>query len=64
MYASSKILTKLRSLPYIFFWQIFCTDLTRDKHWEIMEDIVEIYNTEAEIDETEEWQDIDLLPSV
>lgn len=36
------------------WYNIFCTDLTREKHWEIMEDIVEVYNTEAEIDETDE----------
>lgn len=36
------------------WYNVFCKDLTRDKHWEIMEDIVEIYDTEAEIDEDDE----------
>lgn len=36
------------------WYNVFCKDLTRDKHWEIMEDIVEIYDTEAEIDDDDE----------
>lgn len=45
----------LRNLIFFlkFTSQVFCKDLTRDKHWEIVEDIVEIYNTEGEIDEDE-----------
>lgn len=36
------------------WYNIFCKDLTREKHWEIIEDIIEVYNAEAEIDEEED----------
>ncbi|XP_058466407.1 cyclin-Q [Malaya genurostris] len=35
------------------WYNLFCKDLTREKHWEIIEDIMEVYNAEAEIDEEE-----------
>ncbi|XP_053687350.1 cyclin-Q [Sabethes cyaneus] len=36
------------------WYNVFCKDLTREKHWEVIEDILEVYNTEAEIDEDED----------
>lgn len=34
------------------WYNVFCADLTREKHWEIIEHIIDVYNTEAEIDES------------
>ncbi|XP_058834953.1 cyclin-Q [Topomyia yanbarensis] len=36
------------------WYNLFCKDLTREKHWEIIEDIMEVYNAEAEIDEDDD----------
>lgn len=36
------------------WYNLFCKDLTREKHWEIIEDIIEVYNAEEKIDEEEE----------
>lgn len=34
------------------WYNIFCTDLTSDKHWEIMSKIIDVYNMESELEET------------
>ncbi|XP_055606476.1 cyclin-Q [Uranotaenia lowii] len=36
------------------WYNVFCKDLSREKHWEIIEDIIEVYDAEAEIDEDED----------
>lgn len=36
------------------WFNIFCKDLTREKHWEIIEDILDVYNADAEIDESDD----------
>ncbi|XP_055627564.1 cyclin-Q [Toxorhynchites rutilus septentrionalis] len=36
------------------WYNIFCNDLTSEKHWEIIEEIIEVYNTETEIEEDED----------
>lgn len=33
------------------WYNIFCKDLTSDKHWEIMSKIIDVYNTESEIED-------------
>lgn len=33
------------------WYSVFCKDLTKDKHWEIVTKIIEIYNAEPEVDE-------------
>lgn len=35
----------------MIWYNIFCKDLTSDKHWEIMSKIIDVYNTESEIEE-------------
>lgn len=32
------------------WYNIFCSDLTKEKHWEIVSKIIEIYNQEAELE--------------
>lgn len=36
------------------WYNVFCKDLSRDKHWEIIEDILEVYNADGEIDEDDD----------
>lgn len=34
------------------WYNIFCKDLTSEKHWEIMSKIMDVYNAEAELEES------------
>lgn len=34
------------------WYNIFCNDLTSEKHWEIMSKIIDVYYTESEIEES------------
>lgn len=35
----------------VIWYNIFCNDLTKDKHWEIVSKIIDVYNQETEIEE-------------